>query len=54
MVIYKKTAVEKNGFLVKLYRFDNSDEQTIFLKFQPEKVDGHSIELHDRKVDKGA
>lgn len=44
MTIYKKETVIQKGVLVTLYRYQrNGDEQTIFLKFDSSKVDGHAI-----------
>lgn len=44
-VEYDKRTTAKEGFLVTLYRYDrnNADEQTIVMRFDPKKVDGHGV-----------
>jgi hypothetical protein len=44
-VEYDKNCTEKTGFLVTLYRYDrhNADEQTIVMRYDPGRVDGHGV-----------
>lgn len=49
-VIYKRKTAEKTGYLVKLYRFQNGEGETLFLKFDPKKIDGHAIKQEERRT----
>lgn len=43
-VEYEKNC-NKKGYLVTLYRYDrnNADEQTIVMRYDPGRVDGHGV-----------
>ena len=45
-VCYDKKTIGKEGYLVTLYRYtnNNADEQTIVMRFDPNKVDGHAVQ----------
>ena len=46
-VIYRKADVEQKGYLVTLYCYSrhNSEEQRIVMRFDPQKVDGHGVQM---------